>query len=80
MLSGGEHRSDWVKNLKADPHVELRIGKHTFPALARIVTDPAEDASARRLLAAKYYNWRPGRRLNTWARTALPVAFDLQLT
>jgi len=80
LLSGGEHRSDWVKNLKADPHVELRIGKHTFHALARVVTDPAEDASARRLLAAKYYNWRPGRRLNTWARTALPVAFDLQLT
>ena len=77
LLSGGRQASDWVKNLKKDPHIEVRIGQQTFAGLARIVTDAAEDQKARQLLAAKYYNWRPGRRLNSWARTSLPIALDL---
>lgn len=79
VLSGGRHAADWVKNLKKEPGIKVHIGRQTFAASARIVTDAAEDQKARQLLAAKYYNWRPGRRLNSWARTSLPVALDLDL-
>lgn len=77
LLSGNQDASDWVKNLKKDPHIKVRIGKRTFPGRARIVIDDREDQGARHLLAAKYYNWHPGRRLNSWAHNALPIALDL---
>ncbi|MEX2162422.1 MAG: nitroreductase family deazaflavin-dependent oxidoreductase [Anaerolineales bacterium] len=77
LLSGGGRDSDWVKNLLSDPEVKLRIGKQSFAAAARLVTDELEDAMARRLLAAKYYRWREGKPLNEWASTALPVAIEV---
>jgi deazaflavin-dependent oxidoreductase (nitroreductase family) len=76
MLSGGGNRSDWVRNLREDPAVRIEVGGVGRPARARVVTDAAEDASARRLLATKYQGWREGRPLSTWARTALPVAVE----
>jgi len=48
----------------------------------RAARDPALDApalrAARRLLAAKYEEWVPGRRLSSWARNSLPIAVDLE--
>lgn len=76
LLSGGGDRSDWVKNLRANPAATVRIAKHTFTGLARIVSDKQEDTLARRMLAAKYQGWREGHPLSDWARTALPVAID----
>ena len=78
ILSGGQDRSNWVKNLKRNPDASVRLGAETRTGKARIVSDPEEDARARRLLAAKYQGWRAGRPLSGWARTALPVAIDLQ--
>ena len=78
MLSGGGDRSDWVRNLQIQPAVQVRLGDRTYPGTARVVEDPAEDALARRLLAAKYQGWREGAPLSGWARTALPVAVELR--
>jgi deazaflavin-dependent oxidoreductase (nitroreductase family) len=77
VLSGGR-RSDWLLNLKADPAVTLRIGRsgEERAARARVVEDADENAMARRLLASKYQGWQEGRPLSSWARTAIPVAFD----
>jgi deazaflavin-dependent oxidoreductase (nitroreductase family) len=78
LLSGGGERSDWVRNLVADPRVRLRIRDRQWHAEARVVVeDPEEEAMARRLLASKYQGWRQGRPLSRWASTALPVALDL---
>ena len=79
LLSGGGDRSDWVRNLLADAAVSVRVADQTFDATARFVTDADEEQMARRLLATKYQGWTEGRPLSTWARTALPVALDLQL-
>ena len=78
MLSGGGERSDWVKNLSAEPSVSVRIAGTTFPGRSRVVEDPAEDALARRLLLEKYSPRYRGD-LGRWGRTALPVAVDLGL-
>ncbi len=78
VLAGGRDRADFVRNAMADPRVTVRIGDEEGEAMARIV-DPgtAEDALARRLLLAKYQVATTDD-LESWGRSALPVAFDLQ--
>jgi deazaflavin-dependent oxidoreductase (nitroreductase family) len=75
MLSGGREKSDWVKNLRRDSAVTLRIGDSLSEGRARVVSDAAEDALARRLLLEKYQG-RYGGDLSRWGTTALPVAVD----
>jgi deazaflavin-dependent oxidoreductase (nitroreductase family) len=78
LLSGGGESAQWVKNFLADDRVTVRIGKNTYPGTARVVKDKDEDAKARRLLAAKYQGWEPGKRLSGWANNSLAVAVDLR--
>ena len=75
MLSGGGDRSDWVRNLRRDPEVIVRIGGERFGGRAREAKDAEEDELARRLLVEKYES-SPGR-LENWRRTALPVVVVL---
>jgi deazaflavin-dependent oxidoreductase (nitroreductase family) len=75
MLSGGRDRSDWVKNLRRNPEVTVRIAGGQFSGLARRARDAEEDELARRLLVEKYESG-PGR-LENWRSTALPIAVDL---
>jgi deazaflavin-dependent oxidoreductase (nitroreductase family) len=77
LLSGGKLRSDWVKNIIADPAVQLRLHDHTLSGNAQLVTDPDEDALARRLLAAKYEGWSDGQPLSEWASTSTPLRIDV---
>lgn len=76
-LLSGSTSSDWVKNLLKNPSVHVRIDRHTFTGTARLVKDREEDTTARYLLAEKYQEWEEGKTLSEWARTALPVAIDL---
>ena len=73
LLSGGGERSDWVKNLIADPSVTLRLGEETRATSARVVSAPDEDGLARRLLVEKYRPRYSGE-LEGWGRTAVPIA------
>ena len=77
LLSGGGDQSDWVKNMRAQPRVKVKIAKRQFTGQARFVLDAEEETQVRRILAAKYQGWREGRRLSEWARIALPVAIEL---
>ena len=74
MLSGAGDRSDWVKNLRRDPTVMVRIADETFKGNARVVDNAREDELARRLLVEKYER-NPGS-LSDWRRRSLPVAVD----
>ncbi|CAN5670955.1 hypothetical protein BH24ACT18_BH24ACT18_15000 [soil metagenome] len=75
MLAGGGDRADWVKNLRREPAVTVRIAGEELKGTARLVEDAGEDALARRLLVEKYER-SPGS-LSDWRRRALPVAVDL---
>jgi deazaflavin-dependent oxidoreductase (nitroreductase family) len=77
LLSGGRDSSDWVKNLRRNPEVTVRIDGEHFVGQARIVEDGEEDDLARHLLVEKYER-NPGSLAN-WRRTALPVAVDLAI-
>jgi deazaflavin-dependent oxidoreductase (nitroreductase family) len=78
MLAGGGDRSDWVKNIRQDPGVQVRIGDRVFSGQGRVVTDPAEEKLARRLVVSKYYG-RDEVRTTGWEATSLPVAVDLAM-
>lgn len=77
VLAGGRERADFVRNAMADPHVTVRIGDEEGEAMARVVAPGTEeDALARRLILAKY-RVPTSDDLESWGRSALPVAFDL---
>jgi deazaflavin-dependent oxidoreductase (nitroreductase family) len=77
FLSGGRDEAHWVRNIRRDAAVRVRIGERWFVGRAREVGAGPEDERARRLVAAKYEDWREGRSLSAWARTSLPVGVDL---
>ena len=77
LLSGGGVRSNWVRNLRRDPAVTVRIAGATWPGRARIVEDADEDERARTLLVDKYAPGYSGN-LDGWRRRSLPVAIDLE--
>ena len=76
LLSGGGERSDWVRNLMISPEVVLEIGDEKRTTKARVVTDPAEDALARRLVAREVPAALPGGPRRAGGRTSLPIAID----
>ena len=78
LLAGGGDRSDWVRNLIADPAVSVRVRDVTCNATARVV-DPAtdEDERARQLVYEKYQPRYDGS-LASWRERSLPVALDLE--
>lgn len=77
MLSGGGGRADWVRNLRRNPAVRVRIERDWFSGTAGVITDPADDRIAREQVAAKYYGLRDGELPNEWSRTSLPVKITL---
>lgn len=75
LLAGGRERAGWVRNLRANPQVEVEIAGRRRPGRARVLApDDAEDARARRLVYDKY---RANDALEEWRESALPVAIDL---
>jgi deazaflavin-dependent oxidoreductase (nitroreductase family) len=75
LMAGGRDKSHWVRNLRKQAVAKVRIAGREYPVRGREVTDPAEDALARRLLLQKYSPGYSGS-LESWGRTALPVALD----
>jgi deazaflavin-dependent oxidoreductase (nitroreductase family) len=73
LLAGGRDRAHWVRNLRAQPRVRLRIGGRTIEGHARIIEGEPREAAARRLLATKYQGWTEGAPLTAWAAGSLPV-------
>ena len=75
LLAGGGDTSDWVRNIRADGAVGLRLGDEDFIARGRVVEDPDEARTARDLVFEKYAPRNDD--LEEWRERALPVAIDL---
>ncbi len=87
-------RSDWLRNVRREPRVEVKVGRRRYSGLAREVGDPAEREAAlelyvREVFPADYsdyaaYHWGfPTRRKiqdahQRWAAEGVMVAIDLQ--
>jgi len=77
-LMSGDGKSDWVKNLRKDPAVTVRVAGITYVATARIVDDETEEMLARNMLADKYNEREADGSLDEWAATALVVGVDVK--
>jgi deazaflavin-dependent oxidoreductase (nitroreductase family) len=87
-------RSDWLRNVRREPQVQVKVGSRRYSAVAREITDPAarEEALAlyrREVFPADYidyasYHWGfPTRRKieeahGKWAHDGIMVAIDLE--
>jgi deazaflavin-dependent oxidoreductase (nitroreductase family) len=76
LLSGGRDRSDWVRNLRSDPRVTVRLRDVTYEARARVVEDGEESERGRRLVFEKYQP-RYSESLERWRQESLLVAIDV---
>jgi deazaflavin-dependent oxidoreductase (nitroreductase family) len=76
LLAGAGDRSDWVRNVRADRHVRVRISDRVWDGSAYVVTDFAERETAAALVFAKYQP-RHGGDLKNWRATSMPVAVRL---
>jgi len=75
LLSGGRDRSDWVRNLQANPQVTIELGDERHAGFARFIEEgTTEDRLARELLVAKYA--RPDNDLAEWGRNSLPLVIE----
>ncbi|HYN37319.1 MAG TPA: nitroreductase family deazaflavin-dependent oxidoreductase [Actinomycetota bacterium] len=72
MAEGGE-RADWVRNMRADSAVKVRLAQTEFDAVAHPAPTDVDEDSIRRAMAAKYQGWEEGAELSDWAKTALLV-------
>jgi deazaflavin-dependent oxidoreductase (nitroreductase family) len=76
VIAEQRERARWVRNLRADPRVRVRVGRRRFPARARVVDARREPALARavRARSERKYGWgdglvvelAPARRLVHW--------------
>ena len=73
LLAGGRDRAHWVRNLRVEPRVRVRVGGRTLDGRARVIEGEPIETVARRLLAAKYQGWTDGAPLSAWAAGSLPV-------
>ena len=73
LLAGGRDRAHWVRNLRIEPRVRVRVGGHTIDGHARVIEGEPHEMMARQLVAAKYQRWTDGAPLSAWAAGSLPV-------
>jgi deazaflavin-dependent oxidoreductase (nitroreductase family) len=77
LLSGGRDRSDWVRNLRVDPAVTVRLRDTIYDGTARVVENGEESERGRGLVFEKYQPRYRGS-LDRWRRESLLVAIDVQ--
>lgn len=65
VVSGGRENADWVKNIRVEPQVLIRVGARNappLPCLARVIPEGSEaalTAAVSELMNAKY-GWSDG--------------------
>jgi deazaflavin-dependent oxidoreductase (nitroreductase family) len=79
LLAGGRERADWVRNLRRNADVAVKIREVVYSGTARAIDGPDEDRHARTLLVTKYQPRYSGD-LTDWGQSALPIAVDLDLS
>ncbi len=78
MLSGGGTKSDWVKNLIADPAVIVHVDGLDVSGTARLIRGMEEADLVRHLVFEKYNPGYTGD-LTEWRIRSVPIAVDLAI-
>ncbi len=76
FLTGGAKKSNWVKNLRANPDAVVQIGNTRLRGRARVVEDPAEAESVRQRFVRRYLLARLARLVGSGYTDSIPVVID----
>jgi deazaflavin-dependent oxidoreductase (nitroreductase family) len=77
LFSGGGETSDWVRNLRREPLVQLELpDRQMRPYSATVLDRPADDL--RRRMDARYYGTSAGQDLTDWAQRSTVVQLTPQ--
>ncbi len=92
LLTERAPETDWVRNLRVDPHARLELGSWSGPVTATVADDLPADHPVRHALATRYGGREgegeatgdadsnaDGDGLDEWAAHALAVRLDLDL-
>lgn len=62
VFSEFPHKTNWLKNLRRDPRVRIRMGEKSFEATARVLDPKADGERYRKAqrLATEKYGWGDG--------------------
>jgi deazaflavin-dependent oxidoreductase (nitroreductase family) len=77
LMAGGGDGSDWVRNLRVEPAVTVRVGGTTYAARARVVDPESEEDERARTLVHDKFAPRYSDDLTEWRGRALPVAIEV---
>jgi deazaflavin-dependent oxidoreductase (nitroreductase family) len=77
LLTGGAEGPQWSRNLRADPEVELQIGREKLHGRARVIDDPDEGDAIRDRFVHKYLLARLSRLFGGYTRS-VPVVVELE--
>lgn len=75
FISGGGDRSDWVRNLLANPACTIEIGDDVLSGTAFL--DAQEELAPREALSERYQHWERGSPMTRWATEGLLVGVRL---
>jgi deazaflavin-dependent oxidoreductase (nitroreductase family) len=72
VFSGWGIRSDWYRNVLANPAVQVRVGRRRFRALARLIAEPERRQELMHQMATRSGSCGPP----VWTRPLVRVLFD----
>jgi deazaflavin-dependent oxidoreductase (nitroreductase family) len=76
LISGGEDRSDWVKNLQADPRATVVLDTESFEITARAPMPPGSERDEAVAMLHEKYRSQVSGTLASWQHDAFIVALD----
>jgi deazaflavin-dependent oxidoreductase (nitroreductase family) len=79
VLAGMGTRSDWYRNLLAEPRVRVRIGAQSFAATAHPVLDPGRRRMLAPGIAAQWDHFGPPRAMRWMLRRFAHFDYDAEL-
>jgi deazaflavin-dependent oxidoreductase (nitroreductase family) len=77
LMAGGGDGTDWVRNLRVEPAVKVRLGDTSYEAHARVVEAGSDEEERARTLVHDKFAPRYSGDLTEWRARALPVAIDV---
>jgi deazaflavin-dependent oxidoreductase (nitroreductase family) len=77
LMAGGGDGSDWVRNLRVEPAVTVRVGDTTHAARARVIESGTDEQERARALVHDKFAPRYSGDLTEWRGRALPVAIEV---
>ncbi len=80
VFSGYGTTTDWYRNLRADPRVDVRLGARRWQALAEPIADPAERRRLVELMTATALDQGPPRKLRPLLRRLAGFDYEAEVS